>query len=801
MLTRTLRPFLAAACLLLTADAALAQKPRVKITAARVGLPPGGRTTDRDENQQAVHVSKFAAWAPVYLDLEMLAEVKEPAEVVVESPDADEITTVLAVPLNLADARPGQALTTRDLGHFPYIRPNAFGEITITIRTEKGAALSEPYRIRSLRPKETLTYVVLSLGGKLPGFELPKPTSNAESAGTMRAGRVELAAVTDVSELPDQWFGYEAADLVVLATGTGSDDFLRRLFGDQVSSADRAKRAALLEWVRRGGLVVVSVGSNAGLVAQLPALQDFLPAAVKADAPSRTVPSLTLSWGGRDNNVIVLAITPAGGNMPAANLAPKPTRPARTLIPAPSRATEDKEPVAVQSSFGLGRVTVLGFDIDRAPFTDFGRRPEFWDWVLREAGASRASVGNDGKPRNYTSGMSDDEDELTAALRTHVDTFDGVPVISFGWVAIFIVLYIILIGPVEYFFLKKVLGRLELTWVTFPIIVLTVSAAAYFTAYAVKGRDLKVNKVDVVEVDPASGRVYGTTWFTIFSPRIDTYTAAVTPSEGWGSESPDTPALVSWVGGPRGGRASIVRRRYAYHTAPNTVADGLSGVPVQVWSTKSLTANWTAAIDTTSPVVESRLSHPPGDPARVIGTFVNRMPFPEVKDCVAFYGGSAYEVGTVLKGDEVRLVLEKGQAAPQWLQNNADMPGVIARQQAAQQQSRYGAKTSTGGSTLPLWGMLFHEAALRNDEGVLPRNSSLRRLDQTWRLAADNRDEVILVGRVLPSPGAAEDVIGGAYSPTRLWLKGLPGGGRERTAIPGTARQETYVRIYLPVKR
>ena len=115
------------------------------------------------------------------------------------------------------------------------------------------------------------------------------------------------------------------------------------------------------------------------------------------------------------------------------------------------------------------------------------------------------------------------------------------PVVSFGWVALLIVLYILLIGPIEYFFLKRVLGRLELTWITFPIIVLTVSLAAYFTAYSLKGRDLKVNKIDVVDVDPASGESYGTTWFTIFSPRIDNYTIGVTPGEGWASDA-DPPA-------------------------------------------------------------------------------------------------------------------------------------------------------------------------------------------------------------------------------------------------------------------
>jgi hypothetical protein len=223
-------------------------------------------------------------------------------------------------------------------------------------------------------------------------------------------------------------------------------------------------------------------------------------------------------------------------------------------------------------------------------------------------------------------------------------------------------------------------------------------------------------------------------------------------------------------------------------------------VPIQVWSTKSLTANWTAALDPAAPVVESKLAHPPGDPKAVIGTFANRLPFPEVRDAVAFYAGNAYELGTLLSGDEVRLVLDKPVAAPQWLQRKtADTPGMSGKGTPA--PAGTSAARGAGGSTFPLWAVLFHEAALRNDEGVLPRNSSLRRLDQSWRLAADHRDEVIVVGRVPPPTGSAEDVIGGAESPSRLWLKGLPGGGAARAPIPGTARQETYVRIYLPVKR
>lgn len=804
----TLTPLL---LLLAAAGPAFAEPPKVKVTAARVGLPPA----DRDAAEQAGHVCKFATWAPVFVELEVAAAVTEPAELVVEAPDADRITTVLAVPLNLAGVAPGRTLTTRNLALQPYVRTPAGGDdITVTVRTSAGVPLSDPFRIRAVRPKDTLTYVVLGLGSKLPGFELPKPSTGADeslAADALRGGRIALASITDVDDLPDQWFGYDAADLVVLTTADG--DFARRLFGPNPTPADEAKRAALQEWVRRGGRLVISLGANAA--AALPRLGELLPYALKPGAPTRGMAQLALYWNARETSqasVMVGNLVAKGAPFPLANLTPRADRAARLLIPPPSRQADDPEPVAVQAGFGLGRVTLIGFDLDRPPFTDFTLRAEFWDWILREGGASKASVGNEGKTGTVGAGPSDEEDELALALRTHADTFDGVPVVSFGWVAFLIALYALLIGPVEYYFLRKILGRPELTWLTFPLIVLTVCVAAYLTAVAAKGRELRVNKLDVVEVDPASGRVYGTTLFTVFSPRIDNYTIGVTPAEGW-TENQYEPGgtLLGWVGSPQAGRTALVRRKYSYHTDPaaHVVADGLDDVPIQVWSTKSFVANWAGKIASQSPVVESRLEHPPGDPTKVIGTFVNRMPFPAITDCVVFYAGQAFPLqpgGTILTGQTVRLVFDKGVPAVQWLQNEGQLANVLARAQAFTDRplpvGPAAGASPTGlvpDSRLPLLGVLFHEAALRNDEGVIPRNASLRRLDQSWRLNPGNRDEVILVGRVVPPAGPAETLLGGPESPSRLWLKGLPGAG-PRWPITGTARQETYVRLYLPVK-
>ena len=47
---------------------------------------------------------------------------------------------------------------------------------------------------------------------------------------------------------------------------------------------------------------------------------------------------------------------------------------------------------------------------------------------------------------------------------------------------------------------------MELTLITFPTIVLTVSLVAYYAAYLLKGNDLLVNKVaDIVDIDQQTG--------------------------------------------------------------------------------------------------------------------------------------------------------------------------------------------------------------------------------------------------------------------------------------------------------
>jgi hypothetical protein len=85
-------------------------------------------------------------------------------------------------------------------------------------------------------------------------------------------------------------------------------------------------------------------------------------------------------------------------------------------------------------------------------------------------------------------------------------------------------------------------------------------------------------------------------------------------------------------------------------------------------------------------------------------------------------------------------------------------------------------------------------------------NSGLRTLDQSWRLRPQwddpdkYRPEVILVARVAPLAGSAAEVTGGGATPTHLWLDQLPAADRQRPDLYGYLSQETYLRVYIPVR-
>ena len=284
-------------------------------------------------------------------------------------------------------------------------------------------------------------HLLLSVGASLTGLRLPKTegrlAEDVVEADALRNGWVELAEIINVNDLPDQWFGYSAVDLMIVTTGAD------RKFWNALAN-DPKRRVAIREWVRRGGHIVIAAGAEADLLEALPEFKEMLPARLPPGG-KRFVDRVALQL---PNMARALLQAGPGGKIALQSFEPIPDRPYVSKL----ANDEDKSPVVVQGAHGLGRVTLVGFDLDTGPIVDWRFREAFWEWLLNTAG-TRLPSGSDRISNDYS--RDDDEDKYLTMMQNNLEFFEGVPVISFGWVALFILLYILLIGPVEYLILKS----------------------------------------------------------------------------------------------------------------------------------------------------------------------------------------------------------------------------------------------------------------------------------------------------------------------------------------------------------
>jgi hypothetical protein len=498
----------------------------------------------------------------------------------------------------------------------------------------------------STKPPEPLAqddYQVLAFGHpagvelipQLPGFNANK---NTAAASIGRAREVSVARLSTIDDLlPGRWYGFDAVDVVVV--DTNDKEMLTTLSGN--------RGEALKQWVQRGGHLVVAVSSNWQAVNE-GLLGEMLPVKVNGQVQVTPFDSLEAFTGG--SHQIAFENAPVR----AAKFEEIEARGGKVI------ASTLSTPLVVRGPFGFGRVTVIGLDIDGKPFSGWPDRSLFF---VKALDLRASAVGID-VTRPGTRIMSAAMSDLSTRLRQTLDQFQGVTLVPFAWVAGFILLYILLIGPGDYFFLKKVVKRMEMTWITFPIIVVTVSLLAYYAAYFVKGTDLRANKIDVIDIDQEAGIARGASWVNLFSPKNRDYSIKVLPvapnQEMPADPStevvnpPGTEVLLSWFGVPedglrgmnsRGQGLGFGNRGYAY--GPLGKAEELLGVRIEIWSTKAFLTRWFGP-SPAGTVIDSDLQ--PTGTDRLSGTITNKLTVP-LKNTIVVYGKQVYyKVGTIEPG-------------------------------------------------------------------------------------------------------------------------------------------------------
>ncbi len=442
--------------------------------------------------------------------------------------------------------------------------------------------------------------------GEVAGIE--ELLRNAEFYSTAQR-LLQGVQVASLKQLPDVAVAYESIDYLLLT--------------DQFAMSPQ-QAAAIQGWVKVGGNLLVSAGNSvvglnesdlgawlgpifgvgqATIVARdLTSLQGYVPGASRLESNRKRVRIADLQQGQTISEV----------------------------------SDSLKRLIVGRQSVGTGVVTFIAVDLNQVPVNVWPSLPQLYETLILGEKITMRSGKTSRNRRISQSGVSDVATQLMAAVDATSDTGRwstwGVMGIIVGW--------LLLIGPIDYLLVTRILKRPHFTWITFPSLIIGGAAIVY--GFAADSQELQLNQWHVVDVIPEDGQCHLTarSWMSVSSPHtMRTDLKAVPSLVSDTSSEPSTPLI--WAGRPedvyggmyRTGGIALGRQAYTHEGFD----DGrLTGVPLLTNGSRSLFAEWNSQSDSR---VDTQLSV--SGFGLVTGTFSHNLPF-TISDWVIVYGNRVY---------------------------------------------------------------------------------------------------------------------------------------------------------------
>ncbi len=480
-----------------------------------------------------------------------------------------------------------------------------------------------------------------------------------------------LLRIKDFSELPDRWYGLEAVERIILA----STD-LNCLKG---ITKDHSQIQAIHEWTQKGGRLIILAGKDS-----LPLFRDngpfvpFLPEKFNDSPQEIRMANELRAFIPKAKNLVM------NGSLDAPYL----------YVPRLSKIPDDikidiiegETPLLFRRASGFGSITFFCADLSELPISRWSARPKLVLGIFGfETGKKmEKSTSNMLVQRGYQ--------DLSGQLRSVLDSFKDIRNIPFSLILTIAFVYILVLGPGDWYLTHKLIKRPGVTWITLPLYIILFCALTVYIGHSGRKADLRVNQAELVDIDAVTGSVRGTSWFGFYSPRdekfdfrlmtgslvsnsknkdktapgsskmknnVQTNVSAKTDTEANRAKDPDSaiPAeikfeykqtLFSWLGlqGDGLGGMSPKTQTFDFWKDPYSLTENsreLTGLPVKVRSSKSLFGRWFGQID---PLTQHDITDHDGMPA---GEIVN--PFGvSVKNAVLLYGRWAINLGELLPG-------------------------------------------------------------------------------------------------------------------------------------------------------
>ena len=306
------------------------------------------------------------------------------------------------------------------------------------------------------------------------------------------------------ADLPDISDAYATFDAVVIR-------FPMQGLSDEAADA-------LRRWTLSGGALVVCAGIESPTAAGSP-FGRLLPVTVR---------------GVKE----VKRLTELGAGVPTP-AAPFP------VADVEKKADAGQAPWGGSSRAGIGRCVFLGFDPLLRPVSDWGGLAAFWQSVLPvEERAETEDEEEDELPETATPA---EKKRLEARRRTAAEARErsvrqmeldrmreaaelalAGRHVSLNWFFGLLLLYLLAIGPLDYFLLKR-LGRMPWTWATLPVAIVAFCGAAYSLSSRDRAREPQLAAVGIIDVWPGGARE--TAVYSVVAPRSGPQAIALEASE------------------------------------------------------------------------------------------------------------------------------------------------------------------------------------------------------------------------------------------------------------------------------
>lgn len=393
-------------------------------------------------------------------------------------------------------------------------------ELWLIARPPVSAAMDRPFarvRVSDADTGEVLGLIPILARQVISPFDRAIAVSGSRPFGLQafsstntRHEAARLLEGLDLRRLPDRWFGLSMLEMIVWSPA-----------GTDPQAMTTASAQAMLEWVHRGGHLVISTGSTVDRLweglSQRPAFRPLIEGFQLRENPDRYPAP---DWLGQTSTELSIG-------MVAVHADPR-------LAAAPllfAMIDQQPQPIVASRSIGLGRVTVIGINLDEPVLAQAGLPlPQtFWNRLLswhnpvipdrefEEAVARGEFFGPEDRRTIERGRFIPDQISMTGRI-------GGTIVL-----AVFLFLaYALIAGPFSFRALRA-RGKVYLAWPVFLLTALAFSAILWGWALIQKEHQTQVAHLSVVTLDGTSGGIFVQSWLAIRVPEHQPANIALPP--------------------------------------------------------------------------------------------------------------------------------------------------------------------------------------------------------------------------------------------------------------------------------